>query len=612
MDAGVLQLHVFEHDSAYEPMRLTDGEGIEPSLTVDDPIIRTGSVSLVVPTYFNRTLKQSALRHLLAGVQSSPCIREIVLVAADGEVKSLEELRSLTGGIPLVIVPCEPNRRAEARNIGVQTATQEIILFLDDDMLLQDWKIIDVVLSKMLEGVFDCSLFPRRTYLRFPLLYQPDRLGEALELWRDPLQSVDPKLLHDPVKVGSPYKTMAFCFPGCFMMITRHAFELIGAFPDGFQGWGFEDTDFAMRAVTQLKVLNLFRKISPLVHIDHPVSPYKSEEYHKNMNQFYSSYNVLDMDWLCRQVFIGENFFGKCFAQDKATEYALTRTREAYLEPMRDVIANHLPISVEQPLRNYAHVLQERLTRGLNPIPELVMLHGSRGAGNADSSSDFDVLFLFRGGSHPEYFTYQHGKSVVEFEYSDFAKFENFAATPAFFAMRGPMELAKIAQARVLFGNDSQFRQWRSSLLSLATRIGFPIWCLYTIDIMQEGSKFSAFLPRYRRAMEAILRCDANLSVLTNPDLASIDFSWTNATQPDSTGDSKSLTLGEYFGFKSEWLHDGCANELIRFTTQLMDRDLSDWRIDMQHSKRVFAHQVPEVWRALRLLQLFQPNEVDG
>ncbi|MCA9063045.1 MAG: hypothetical protein KDA96_08300 [Planctomycetaceae bacterium] len=578
-------------------MKLQDGENITPTLTTDSSVRQSASVSLIVPTFYNQPLKRGSLQYLISGIARSECVREVILVAADGNIDSLKPMQECVGKLPLKIVKCSPERRAYSRNVGAEAASYEILLFLDDDMLLQDWRIVDVILSEMLTTACDCALFPRRTYLRFPLLYENGRFDDAVSRWRRDADSLTPDELLDPVKDGSPFKTMAFCFPGCFMMITRESFDRIGRFPEGYRGWGFEDTDFAMRAVSGLEVLNLFRRVGPLTHVDHPVSPYKSEEYQRNLNQFYEVYNPLDMDWLCRQVFAGDDFRGG---------RRFDEIRDSYLDPIRDVTDNYLPVTSDLVVRNYEHVLQERLKLGLAPIPEVVTLHGSRGAGTSEPDSDFDVLFLFRGSGAAEHFVCDHNGTVVEFEHSDFTRFETFAIAPALYAMRGPLELAKLAQSRVLWGNSHTFAAWRIRVLTIATKVGLPVWCLSAIGMALEQEKSSGMLSRYLQAMRRILESpvhqpslDLLERVSASEHIDSASLFGLKESEPQSI---PVRTLSDQFQIDAGLLNLPVSQDLTRYTLSLMDRELPEWREDMGDSKRVFVNQIPEIWRALRYL----------
>jgi predicted nucleotidyltransferase len=566
MDAGVLQLHVFAHQAAQQPRPLlADNERIVPTLVAGGPVERTGPISLIVPTFFNEGLKRGSLQHLLAGIENSQAVQEVVLVAGTTG-QAVDALTPLLGGKRLVMAECEPNQRARTRNLGAAAATHDHLLFLDDDMLLRGWSSIDVVLSCMLRDGYDCALFPRRHYLRFPLLFDAPRLRPTIAAWRSRQEGFDHSIIYDPLHHGCAFKMVAFCFPGCFMLIDRKSFDRIGGFPEDYEGWGFEDTVFAMRATSQLRVLNLFRKSEPLLHIDHPVSPYKSEEYGENGRRFFSSYNTLDVEWLCIRVLAGDDFAG----QDNQDQDVA-----AYLRPLRDVVDSYrLPLPLPQATENYRELVFRRLTAGQSATPEFIALHGSRGKGSSRPDSDYDLLMLFRGGTIREFFVGQTNvgqpdqRPRVEIEYADLAKFEEIASRPAFFPLYGPMELAKLAQGLLLWGDDGAWRRWVDEVLEVAVSCGRELWLLVALGLELNAAKSGQLRMQFREALETVLRRADSGPAGFDEDLRCL-----------ASGDPQSLG---------------------RHIRAVMDRQLPDWHDELQRGRRVFAFQVPEIWTALQ------------
>lgn len=619
MDAGVLQLHVFEHDPSYEPMKLADGETIETAYQRNHPIQATAEVSLVIPTHFNTQQKAGALKHLLADIEDCQCIQELILVAADGNTRSVDAIikdaikdRSKFSSLHVTSAP--PNRRAEARNIGAELSTKPYLMFLDDDMVVHDWPTIDIILSEMLTGNFDAALFPRRNYAKFPMLYQPEALGNLIRAWKYDVPNLPEDCFLDPVKDGSPFKTLAFCFPGCFTLIRKEAFDRIGGFPSGFVGWGFEDADFAMRAIRQLNVLNLFRKSAPLLHIDHPVSPYKSDEYRRNMRTFNATYNTTDMDWLCRSIFEGEDFHA-----DRA--HGLSSDR--YIYPMTSAIEllqldsqeKNMDLDEENSsrghqalLRNYQHILDVRLNQGIDPIPRNILLHGSRGDNTHQDDSDYDLLVLFRGGNTAEHFVTQTLAGTVEVEAVGMGKFEQIAAAAVIDPRRGPMELAKIAQSRVIWGDENEFNKWRTKVLSCGVQIGLPVWLLYGIGSRQAKDGRAPVNQNYFSAIAKLVNSPWNQPHAV-AELLDVQIEKQASASLLHSAQPVGAPLGIHAAsesFSEKLNHSifepGENNALIAATRELMDRCIEGWREDMVDHKRVFAIQPPEIWSALRLL----------
>ncbi len=562
MDAGVLRQQVFPHEATQLPaLVLANGERIVATLTADSPVEKAEAVSLIIPTYFNRSLKRRALRHQLTGIERSHVIKEIVLVVASGTDDGEASLAAPPTGKRLIFANCEPNRRSCSRNAGVAAATRDILLFLDDDMLLQDWRLIDVLVSVMLSGRFDCALFPRRNYARFPLLYRDADLDRFLTRWRSEGDRLDDPDFIDPIGHGASYKTMTFCFPGCFMLIHRHGYERIGGFPPEYEGWGFEDAVVAMRAVRSLKVLNLFRKSHPLLHIDHPVSPYKTEEYRANLRRFNASHGVLDMDWLCRRIFAGDDFSGQENGDPDVS---------AYYEPLKGTVdAYHLPVVEHELAKSYRMIVRNRLEIGCDPMPAHIILHGSRGNGTATPESDFDLLVLYRNGASPEYFIGQaEGLPRVEIEFSDFGKFEAIATAPVYHSLFGLLELAKIAQGILLWGDADTWGRWSGWLLRTALELGRTYWLLYALGTGLSPEKVGVLRERFIKALSVVLE-------RADPDRA-----------------------GEVLGILAE----GRLEPLAAYVGQTLDVEMPGWRQETAMGQRIFALQVPEVWVALRFI----------
>lgn len=570
MDAGVLQLQVFEHQAKYQVQPvLADGEVLKPWLKADRNTNSSASepISLVIPTFFNSSLKHASLGLLLDGIDECQAISEIVLVATDGVPSEIPEQLDAITNKPIRIAECPQNRRAQARNVGFEQATHDLVLFMDDDMLVHHWGDVDAIVAELLDGDFDAAMFPRRCYAKFPQLYNREQLDEVVCAWREhrPLSEQE---VYDPVQHGAAYKTMAFCFPGCFMIIRKDAYEVIGGFPENFQGWGFEDSDFAIRATSVLRVLNLFRKSEPLLHIDHPVSPYKSQEYELNFKRFLETHSMSDVERLCESAIAGENYDGSSLTS--------TQRRKLHLHAVNTVMdAANLALDRQDSLReklrrNYECILEIRMEDSQATLPKFGVLHGSRGVDAHTPHSDYDLLFLFQEGNLREYFADQadDGRSF-EVEYADFGKFEFIARQPVKYPLYGPLEVAKLAQGKLLFGDELEWETWRSEQISLAVEYGRIYWMLYAVGMtLTENNAVSPLRDRFVVALSLLLEADA----------------------PDRFAD------------EIDALRAFNLNEIGPLVRTALDREMKGWRSDLEYNRRYFAFQVPEVWTAMRWL----------
>lgn len=524
-----------------------------PVLHSESPARQIRPVSLIVPTFFNAELKQGSLAQLLSGARRSAALAEIVLAPSDGEGRGFAHLAPLAEGIPIKVAEAPPNNRARSRNLAAAAASHAHLLFLDDDMLLKDWRLADAVLSAMLEGNFECALFPRRNYARFPLLYDRACLEETVRRWRAGEGAGDP-FLFDPLREGTADLPMLFCFPGCFTLIGKEAFERLGGFNEEFEGWGFEDTDFALRAIRSLRVLNLFRKCEPLLHIDHPVSPYKSEEHRVNSKKFFGSPAAVDVHRFCRSVFSGEDFAGGGKA---------LLGKGIHLRPLEALREHQVPIDLEEAAFWAGKVAEGLMERFCPPTPEFAILHGSRAGGAGREGSDFDVLFLYRGMVQD--FFASRGRPRVEIECASLHAFGALAENPWLYDVRGALDLAKIAQGRLLCGSETHWQHWKAGALKQAVKNGLCYWLLLGLGLRLEPAKHGEMARRFLRSLEQLVEA---------------------ARLPGRTGGLAELPL-EAIGDRAE--------EVLR-------EQFPAWREMEARGEKLFDLQTPEVWSALHWL----------
>ena len=533
-----------------------------PSIHAGGPVEILEPVSLIVPTFFNSELKHRSLRYLLAGIEHSYSVQEIILVASDGENKNFDDLHRYAHGRDIRIVESDPHNRGKSRNAGAAVASSPHLLFLDDDMLLRNWRSIDVILSQLLSTAQDCALFPRRHYAKFPLLFDPPMLETVIEKWRTHLGADGNPFLYDPLR-GARDLPMLFCFPGCFMLIRREAFQRLNGFNEEFIGWGFEDTEFGLRAIRDLRVMNLFRQGEPLLHIDHPVSPYKSDEHNTNYKKFYSGTVSIDVSHFCRTVFRGKDF---------GPGHNALCSDTAFVEPFRQLACRGIPIDSDAMQNWCSAIARQRLIHHLNPLPKFIALHGSRAQGANDFDDDYDVLSLYCG--RVQEFFVSSGEPRVEVECADLHRFEHVADHPAIHSFQGPMELAKIANARLLWGDEGAWREWSSGLIRNALEHGWCFWLVFGLGLRWQAAKYGPMVERYFSSLKRLRL--------------------------------HSRTIDDGIVDREMDLSD--QSTVVHLARRALDQHCPDWRERLASGTPVFELQVPEVWIALHRLTKV-PNE---
>ena len=559
MDSGISMNILPGEASFYIPTGIIATSDISPVFTSHSPIKFVDSLSLIIPVFHNKMLKNDSLRLVLSNICRSRTITQIILVATDELANNYYDLAAqLPINCDFLVVDSEPNNRAKARNRGATFAQSNFLLFIDDDMIIRDWRMVDVILSYLKVNNYDCALFPRRVYLKYPKLFNCSSLGSLVSKWRclNP-GSIFPQIF-DPLKEGSPYKTTLFCFPGCFMIISRDSFLRLGGFSEEFVGWGLEDATFAIKATTSLKILNLFCKSDELMHLDHPVSPYKSDEHRENYRRFAENYTSVELDILCDRVITGRNYNNNA--------EGILHNKPQYLAPL--IVANailQIPIMQETVIRSYLKIVNDRLRLGFEPFPIYFILHGSRGAGTNRVSSDYDVLFLYNNGRIRDFYVHSANGVFLECEYSDADKYLNIAKKPSSYAASGPLELAKIAASILLWGDFNSWHEWKTNLLIKAISLGRSLWYLFAFGMNLAPEKYGSFAERYINCLGLILK--AADSTLYHSDI--------------------------------ELLSQKNAKIDPSFLIDILDNDVINWREMTTRGIKLYPDQMPEIWRAL-------------
>jgi predicted glycosyltransferase involved in capsule biosynthesis len=523
----------------------------KPRIIIKDRIITNSSlpyITVIIPSFLNFSLKRNTLKYLLHGIENSNVINEVIIVINNNDL-DYEKYQSLSNisSVIKVLTTDEINNRSKSRNTGANAANNNYLLFIDDDMIIKDWRIVDNILNELIHKGFDVALFPRRHFLKYPNLYSDHKLNEIITIWRsNPGNHNNPEIF-DPIEMNSPYKTIKFCFPGCFMIISKKEFQEINGFNDNFIGWGLEDAELSLRLIKKLKLLNLFLKTYPLLHIDHAVSPYKSDEHKKNYSQFKESFSAIDLDQMCNQVFTGNDFSGITISAGIYSPLFVIQKTFA------------VPLVSKTILNNFKRIIDERISFGLSPDPKWIILHGSRSLSINKSKSDFDILVLFKGGLTREYYSVNINQINVDLEYNDLDKYIDIVRRPYAYPLNGALELAKIANGIVLFGDLSEFEEWRMRNLQDAISESKIIWLVTLIGMQISYKKYGIFLKRFKHSLNQLF-IKANL-----------------------------------FPFNPNQKYQ----ELIFVLKKSLDDNIPDWKDKTKEGNKIFKTQIPEQWKVL-------------
>jgi len=237
--------------------------------------------SIVIPTYNNKSVKQSSLITVLKCLRSSAdCIEQIIVVdngSTDGGV-NIEGLSSL----PIEVHSCNlRNNRAAARNAGLSHCRAKYVVMMDDDILLPGGMLADLFASLNEDSFFTCA---ERRFLPLDLpSEQIERAAEENDT--DWMRKASFKYPGTDTPDGNWMAMLRFTFVACFGIVPLRSLREIGGFRESYAGWGLEDTDLMVRLMGKMPLISLFQK-QVVFHRDHYISPYIVSEYRANNEHF--------------------------------------------------------------------------------------------------------------------------------------------------------------------------------------------------------------------------------------------------------------------------------------------------------------------------------------
>ena len=264
-------------------------------------------ISVIMPTYNCKRDKQNCIEIALRALLNQTLKTfEVVMVDNATDDDTLTGLLPLFDvlserGIGIHTVRCEARgNKCLARNMGAEAAKNEILIFMDDDIVLVTPNALEFISNQLQRHQFACGAKRYWTILH----WDGDKaLAEAKANQFDYLKSI----AHLPhgIKRGSGMRDlMEFTWIACLGAIWKADFEAIGGFDVNYRGWGRHDMDLMLRLlVDRFKFVNLFDEVS-VIHLNHKVIQEDLEKKRQNISYY------LDKEKECGVVFKPNHLFG--------------------------------------------------------------------------------------------------------------------------------------------------------------------------------------------------------------------------------------------------------------------------------------------------------------
>jgi glycosyltransferase involved in cell wall biosynthesis len=231
--------------------------------------------SVIVPTYNSASWKKGSVELVLISLFRQDLARFEVIVVDDGSDDATPALveRAATRRPPRVDLRTlrldHTGNRARVRNVGVEHAAAETIVFIDDDTMFLSDDGLGRVVQAVGRRTFCCGA---TRHWSFPS-WDRDRFMARLVRGQYDALAADAEV--PAVRTGrgrtslSEYTYLSNCGA-----LRREAFAAIRGFDaDGYRGWGLEDVDLMLRLLAAgARFRNLHERVHVL-HLSHPSDP---------------------------------------------------------------------------------------------------------------------------------------------------------------------------------------------------------------------------------------------------------------------------------------------------------------------------------------------------
>lgn len=240
------------------------------------------SIDVVIPTCNNFESKNFSLYYTIRSVLAQSLQPKRIIVVENLEFEQTKRLINQDfGKLVEVIDGTKKNKNISyARNLGVQMGKSDLIIFLDDDVVIQRNHHFETIVSRMNQLDFSCGAkryWTRtdwNTYLNksYSITHIQNILKHKTYL---------PKSIER--RTGSP-SYHEFSFIGHCGAIKRNVFENLNGYDENFQEWSYQDTDLMMRLCAKNYQYDLMSNDNiGIYHLSHKVDKTKYQDINREL-----------------------------------------------------------------------------------------------------------------------------------------------------------------------------------------------------------------------------------------------------------------------------------------------------------------------------------------
>lgn len=281
-------------------------------------------ISIIIPTYNKCSRLKYTLKHLFTCSKQHKF--EIIIIndgSTDDTKKVLTKMVKLCPkNITVKIINTINKGRSSARNLGVKKASNEIILFLDDDIIINE-KVLSMHIKlhqthnnrivhgeiyhlPILKIFFDLEKIPKyncyllNQYKKIVFRFCDPIDYEIFKFEKYAKKNKFEKLVENEVLNNGKYKWIGFV--GANTSMKKEMFFASGGLDEKFgKKWGCEDLEFGYRLNSFYNIEFIYNTYAKSYHLDH-YEPNRKVEHEINMNYFQSKYGDENINELKKHI----------------------------------------------------------------------------------------------------------------------------------------------------------------------------------------------------------------------------------------------------------------------------------------------------------------------
>lgn len=202
-------------------------------------------MDIIIPTSKKLEDSHYSLFYTIKSLLNQNCLPNKIIVVQNAPEIGLEALvnKEFGGVVEIIDNDLQFFNISHARNIGAQKSTEDIILFMDDDIILGDNNCLSKVADIMEYEDFCCGANRYWTPIDwYNLINKKMAINHIQRIFKaksDLPLSID--------RVTGLQNFYCYSYIGNFGAIKRHIFDKMNGFDESYKGWTYQDTDFMMR-----------------------------------------------------------------------------------------------------------------------------------------------------------------------------------------------------------------------------------------------------------------------------------------------------------------------------------------------------------------------------